>query len=469
MWSRLGSRGLAIALGVAAVLLISPTPVPRQAVDTWNAARLAAHAGNPQPAEQALSELQLSSAWLAALKGDRIRLALAGQNGDSALALLETPPAPQAPPAKVACWRVEALALLGRWEQAADGLSSMGAASCTTPMPVLRALAAQELASGDLPTATAILQRVASLYPQDVETASLLGACLVLEDPGDALTALQFPAAQGDPLAVDLFAALGNLPPGDSSAALAGSGQVFLRHALWPLAAEAFRQLATLEPADASAHAYYGLALDQQGLDGVADIETAARLDARSATAQSLLGLHWELKGQPQKAIPYLELAVGLDPENSAFLASLAAARAEAGDIQAAFADYHQAAEIQPANPVFWRLLAAFSIARELELTVTGLPAARNAVVLDPEDAAGSDLLGYAHFLLGDRATAERLLIRSVQLDPASAPARLHYGLLLSSAGRTSEARAQLTAAASLGGTSPTGQFAERALGQLGD
>jgi tetratricopeptide (TPR) repeat protein len=216
------------------------------------------------------------------------------------------------------------------------------------------------------------------------------------------------------------------------------------------------------------AHAYHGLALDQQGLDGLAELEAAVRLDPRSAAVQSLLGLHWQLQGQPQKAIPYLEVAVELEPENGAFRASLAAARAEAGDVQAAIAEYRQAAESEPADPVFWRLLAAFSIAQEFELSDTGLPAARNAVVLDPEDPAALDLAGYAHFLLGDLVTAERLTVRSLELDPTSASARLHYGLLLSAAGRTREALTQLSAAASLGGTSPAGQYAQRALTHLG-
>lgn len=468
MRSRLSGRGLAIALGIVAMLLVSPTPVPQHVVRAWTTARTAARAGDTPSAEQALIDLQLSSAWLPALKADTVRLALANGNGELALALLEASPVPQAPQATIECWRAEALARLGQWEEAAEVLSSIEATSCMNPRPVLKVLAERELESNDLPAATSILRSLASLYPQDAETSSLLGACLVLEDPGSALPILQLAASQGDSLAIDLAAALGSVPPGNPSAAPAASGEVFLRHSLWPLAAESFRQLVSLEPASAMAHAYHGLALDQQGLDGLAELEAAVRLDPRSAAIQSLLGLHWQLQGQPQKTIPYLEVAVELEPENGAFRASLAAARAEAGDVQAAIAEYRQAAESEPADPVFWRLLAAFSIAHEFELSDTGLPAARNAVVLDPEDPAALDLAGYAHFLLGDLVTAERLIIRSLELDPTSAPARLHYGLLLSAAGRTREALTQLSAAASLGGTSPAGQYAQRALTQLG-
>lgn len=460
---------MAIALSMVALLLLSPTPVPRYVADAWSAAQTAARAGDTQAAEQAFSDLQLSTAWLPALKEDAVRLALANQDGELALSLLDSSPALQAPQGMVECWRAEALALRGQWEQAIEALSSIEATNCASPLPLLKALAVRELESHDLPTATTILRSLDSLYPQHAETTSLLGACLVLEDPASALPAIERGASQGDPLAVDLAAALRDEPLANSSAALAASGEVFLQHSLWPLAAESFRQLISLEPENASAHAYLGLALDQQGLDGLAELEEAADLDPRSATAQILLGLHWQLQGRPQRAIQHLELAVDLEPQNSAFRASLAAAQAEAGDVQTAIAEYQQAAELQPTNPVFWRLLATFSIAQELELADTGLPAARNAAVLDPGDPVALDLAGYAHSLLGDLVTAERLISRSLALDPTSASARLHYGLLLSSAGRTHEARAQLTAAVSLGGTSPIGEFAQRALSQLGN
>ncbi len=468
MWSRLSHRGLAIALGIAVVLVVSPTPVPLHLVQAWAAAQAAARAGDTLSAQQALVSLQLHSAWLPAAKSDAIRVALANGEGELALALLEAPPAPQVPQQTLACWRAEALALLGEWEAAAEGLSSIDVASCPNPGSLLKRLAASKLESNDVSAATSILRTLTSLYPQDAETTSLLGACLVLEQPASALTAIQLAASMGDPLAIDLAAALHDLPMGDASA-LAASGQVFLKHDLWSMAAEAFRQLVALEPGNASAHAYRGLALDQQGLDGLAEMETAARLDPGSAAIQSLIGLHWQLQEKPQKAIPCLETAVELEPDNSAFRASLAAAQAGAGNVQAAIASYRQAAELQPSNPVFWRLLAGFSIGQEVELADTGLPAARNAVVLDAEDPTALDLAGYAHFLLGDHVTAERLLLRSLDLDPTSASTRLHYGLLLASAGRPGEARTQLTSAASLGGTSPSGLYAERALAQLAE
>jgi tetratricopeptide (TPR) repeat protein len=468
MWSRLGSRWLPIFLCLFALLLANPTPVPLVVVRAWKTARLAAASGDIEAAQQALQEISTFPGWPVAISADDIRLALADGDGERALALLDGFPAPQAPRAVASCWRAEALALVGQWDQSSALLTQPGASDCQAPLPLLSGLATQKVESGETDVAIAILQQLMAIDPGRMEDAALLGACLILEDPDAALTMLRLPAARGVTLAIDLTQAMRDVQLFDRPAVLTATGQVFLQHEMWSLAAEAFRQLVSLEPGSASAHAYYGMALGQAGQEGLAELETAAEMDPASSLAQSLLGLHWQQLGRPQQAIPYLERAAVLDPEGSALLASLAAARAAAGNVQDAIEGYRRAAELRPADPVFWRLLASFSIDREIELFETGLPAARNAVVLDPADPLALELLGTAHALLGGRAVAERLLSRSVLLDPSSASARLRYGLLLSSGGKTNEARAQLTAAVRLGGDDPAGILAQRALAQLG-
>ncbi len=133
MWSRLGSRGLPIVLSLVALLLANPTPVPRAVVRSWTTARLAAASGDLGSAAQALRPQSFPSPWLVALKADSIRLALAQEDGTRALALLETPPDPQAPATVLRCWRAEALALVGRWEESIQLLPGSGtdALPCT--------------------------------------------------------------------------------------------------------------------------------------------------------------------------------------------------------------------------------------------------------------------------------------------------------------------------------------------------
>ena len=468
MWSRLGSRGLPIVLSLVALLLAAPTPVPRNVVQSWTTARLAAAAGDLGSATEALENPGFNSPWLVALKADSIRLALAQGDGTSALALLEIPPHPQAPSDVIGCWRAEALALVGRWEESIHALPLPGASPCPAPLPLLSALAREKIESDRTDQAMAILRQMVTLDPEGLEDATLLGACQLLEDPAAAFATLQLPSARGVPLAMALAEAVDTSPRANRSDMLAAAGQVFLQQKLWHLAAATFQQLVTLEPTSSSAHAYFGLALEQSGQAGLSELVTAARLDPSSSLAQSLLGLHWQQAGQPQQAIPFLERAVALDPGSSALLAELASAQAASGNLQLALEGYRMAAELAPADPVFWRLLASFSIAREIEMAETGLPAARNAAVLDGDDPIAMQLLGSLHFVLGDGVVAERLLGRSIELDPTSATARLHYGMLLSSTGSLVESRAQLLAAATLGGNEPVGLMARRALLELG-
>jgi tetratricopeptide (TPR) repeat protein len=59
-----------------------------------------------------------------------------------------------------------------------------------------------------------------------------------------------------------------------------------------------------------------------------------------------------------------------------------------------------------------------------------GLPASRNAVALDPNNASALDALGYCYYLLGDIDFAERFLKQSIIIDPNLANTQYHMGLL---------------------------------------
>jgi Flp pilus assembly protein TadD len=58
------------------------------------------------------------------------------------------------------------------------------------------------------------------------------------------------------------------------------------------------------------------------------------------------------------------------------------------------------------------------------------LPAARQAILLNPEDPIALDLMGQALFLLGDLHNAQRFFLRSLSIDPGSALPHLHLGMV---------------------------------------
>lgn len=467
MQGRLQARGLAIGLSILLVLVVSPTPVPRLAVQAWESAARAAASGDNAGASEALQTLQAAFPWLDELRRAEIPLALARDDGPAALAMLDDAPALQAEAVAARCWKSEALVLVGRWQDAIPDLPASVGDTCPQVLRRLSAAAEGALVQRDLSAAIGLLEALTRLDPDSVGALARLGAARTLTDPASALPLLERAAAGGEPLAADLLAALRTVPPDDLPTTLARGGGVLLAHGDWPLAALAFGRLIELDPANGQAHAYFGLALKQLGQDGLVVLEQAARLAPESPATQSALGLYWLDQGQPLKALPFLERALELDPASGPFTASLAAAEAEAGDIQRALTHYRQAAQIDPAAPAYWALLADFCLSREIEIAETGVPAARNALVLQPESAESLDLLGQGHLRLGNHVLAERLLSKAVGLAPTSARPRLHYGMLLLAVDRVSEAVAHLSAAAELGGDTPVGRLARRALAQI--
>lgn len=468
MQGRLQARGLAIGLSILLVLVVSPTPVPRLAVQAWDTAARAAASGDIAGTLQALQALQAVLPGLDELRQAEIPWALARDDGPAALALLDAAPALQAEPVAARCWKSEALVLAGRWQDAIPDLPASVADTCPQVLRRLSEAAEAALVQRDLSAAIGLLEALTRLDPDSVGALARLGAARTLTDPASALPLLERAAAGGAPLAVDLLSALRTVPPDDLPTTLARGGGVFLAHGDWPLAALAFGRLIELEPTNGQSYAYFGLALQQLGQDSQRVLEQGVRLAPDSPTTQSALGLYWLDQGQPLKALPFLERALELDPASGPFTASLAAAEAEAGDIQRALTHYRQAAEIDPATPAYWSLLADFCLSREIEIAETGVPAARNALVLQPESAEALDLLGQGHLRLGNHVLAERLLSNAVGLAPTAAQPRLHYGLLLLAVDRVSEAVAQLSAAAELGGETSVGRLARRALAQIG-
>ena len=287
-------------------------------------------------------------------------------------------------------------------------------------------------------------------------------------DPEQALNTLReiiLRDETGTELALEL---LNILDSGEVSAepvyALAQIGQVFARSGEWRFAAMAFQQAVTLDPSYTEARAYLGLAREQQGFDGLAELTLAVQAAPNAALPHVFLGQHYLTSGDLVHAIRELEIATSIDAENPAIAAELASTYAANGSLDLAEAAYLKATQLAPADSRFWRLLAQFSLAYEHKITELGLPAARNAVTLSKNDPAALDTLGYAHLLQGDLLLAERLLLRSVRLQPARAQTQYHLGLLRVHQGDALAGLAAFRTAEKLDPDSPAGDLARRGI-----
>ena len=197
----------------------------------------------------------------------------------------------------------------------------------------------------------------------------------------------------------------------------------------WPLAEVALTQAVNRDGGYADAFAYLGLAQDMQAKDGLPTYEQALVLAPEFAAGAVLDGAalapRW---ATPNSALPYLKTAQALDPQNPAVAAEIGGAYAALGDLTSAEIWFAEAVRKDEQNPAFWLLLARFYVDNEYHMEELGLPAARMAVGLNPESALAADALGYALVLTGDLANAEKMLLRALELDNASAERLLPPG-----------------------------------------
>jgi cytochrome c-type biogenesis protein CcmH/NrfG len=111
---------------------------------------------------------------------------------------------------------------------------------------------------------------------------------------------------------------------------------------------------------------------------------------------------------------------------------------------------------------MFYRLLADFSLSHRIQVQNIALPAARTALILDPQDARSLDLLGQTMLTLQDYYSAERFLLQAVARDPSYAPAHLHLGMVLVQRGEMASARLEFDLADELGSGTWTAAQAQR-------
>ena len=332
-------------------------------------------------------------------------------------------------------------------------------------------LAAARRRMGDLEGAVEVLQARRNAYPMDGQAAFALGAHLLLTTPEEAGDALE-QAARMQPAdsqrAVILQAALqiARKEP-DDAYRLMILGRALGQTGEWELAGIAFAQVTELVPDYAEAWAMLGEAYQQQGLDGRPALEQAQSLAPDSVLVRSLWALYWRRQAKPEVALVIYAKLATQEPQQAVWQAEMGNALSEMGDILSALPHYQQAALLAGDEPLYWQLLARFSIDHGIEAREVGLPAARRFLALQPDDPAALDMMGWALLYFQDYPSAERFLQQAIQLEAAYAPAHLHLGQLYLQTGQYRQARNHLLQAVSLDYEGATGNLAQRLLDGL--
>ncbi|HQF61684.1 MAG TPA: tetratricopeptide repeat protein [Anaerolineaceae bacterium] len=232
----------------------------------------------------------------------------------------------------------------------------------------------------------------------------------------------------------------------------------------WRLACQVFESATDQYPNIAEAWALLGQAQMELGQDALPALNRAAELDSASPIVLLALSDYWLSQAQPQTALSYLEQAASAYPEQGLWQVRIADALATQGDFNGALEHYQLAVELEPENVSYWSELAVFSAVKGMNLETIGLSAARQALLLAPDNPATLDLMGWTLAIAGENISAETFLRRALEVNPDYAMAHLHLAQLLITLQRFSEARTELRIAISLDGDGAIGQAAAELL-----
>lgn len=326
----------------------------------------------------------------------------------------------------------------------------------------------QQRAQNDLIAARLTLEDWLVRHPGNMEPLYQTGLLLSVLEPEQALPVL-LEASDRDP---DYSSRVETLRKG-LNLALAAKDPVLARMQVgrslatlgeWDLARVCFEEAAQLDPSYAEAWAFLGEARQQIQQEGYEDLQRAAALSPDSVVVQALLSVYYRRQGEPERAVEYLDRIIAHEPDQALWQLEMGNTLAEGGDLVAAQKYFMMAAELEPDTPVYWMELARFSVVYGADVRGVALPAAREALQLAPENPAVLDMNGQVMFQLGDLASAERFLQRTLEIDSAYAPAHLHLGQVYLQWKRMEAARTHLSNAARLSGGGQVGQTANRLL-----
>ncbi|QYK51632.1 MAG: tetratricopeptide repeat protein [Anaerolineales bacterium] len=247
---------------------------------------------------------------------------------------------------------------------------------------------------------------------------------------------------------------------GDRAYLLTATGQSLAAVGEWTAARQAFLAAVEANPDYAEAWAYLGEALQKNGQDGLQALQKAEQLDPNSLSVRLFLALYWQRQGDFERAEQNLRVAALSHPDNPLVQIQLAENAVLKGDTAGALPYLQRALELAPNDPAIWRAVAAYSVESALYVEEIGLPTLARLLSEQPGQADTLVLNARALALLRRDAEAETYFMQALQADEANISAHLYYGIFLLAANRLDEARQHLNTVLAL---QPTGAQASLA------
>lgn len=264
----------------------------------------------------------------------------------------------------------------------------------------------------------------------------LLGLLYAIDDPPLAAQHLEIATVGADSSvsaqAVDLLGILvgGSAETPDSRVA-DQLARWYLTHEMPSLALAQLDTLTQLDPANYTARAYSGYALLALGRPDEAreTLRQVTQVSPQNPLGHYFLGILHRSEGYLSTALWDFKRSLRLDPLNAAVYAEIANTYQCLGQHVSAEEWYRGAVSVAPEEPGFRLLLAEFYmdvVPRPQEALI----AATELAALTPDDPVALDLLGWAYFMAGQTSAAKAALENALALDPMSARAHYHLGVV---------------------------------------
>lgn len=284
--------------------------------------------------------------------------------------------------------------------------------------------------AGDWLVAYRTIDRWHQLEPDHAEAARQLVLSQILFEPVKAIESINtFKMSEFQPVLVDLDTIVASDNP---TYQLVIAGNIFSRLGEWEYAVQAFSKVVELDPNYAEGWAFYGNALMNTGENGFFALEKAINLSPTSKISKAYLAAYWRDQNDLAKSIDLYNDLINEEGNQPVWYQELGKTYILSGDTEKALAAFLKTTELAPTNIYYWLNLAKFSGEFRLDIQTVGIPAARQAMLINSENWEVFDVLGWLYLLEKDYTSAERFLSNAFGFAPENAMVNLHLGQVYS-------------------------------------
>ena len=314
----------------------------------------------------------------------------------------------------------------------------------------------------------AVYRQWVSKYPDNSQACYRLGLLQSVYDPVEAVTYLSLgkslDSSLSEPTSL-LLDTLASLQDSDERYRLVMTGRALGNIGEWEIANRAFQKAVDLDPEYGDAWAFLAESLQQLGKPALQAVETANQLSPDSIGVKAISALYWRRQNKPERAMKIIQEIIDLQPGEYVWLIEMGNTVAQTGDLEGALKYFQQAINAEPDNPVWRKELITFCLQNNYEIRTLALPNARVYLKSDHEGPRSLEMMGRVMLDLKDALSAERYLIRALEMDPSNASVHLYLGQVYLLESSQEQAFNHLTSAYSMASRqSETAQLAQRLL-----